>query len=238
MSSLTIFFPFYNDAGTVEKMISDAYLYGKQLCEDLEVIGVNDGSQDHTLVELQRMKDKYPDFVIINHEVNRGYGGALQSAIQHSTKEWVFYTDGDAQYHLDELYLLWEHNHKYEFINGYKIRRSDGFIRKWVGIAYRSATRRIFRIPIKDVDCDFRLMKGHILRNLGLEATSGAITVELVKKMSYQTSLIKEVPVHHYDRVYGQSSFFTFKRIFETFKDEYKLFKTLRKIKKGNGNKS
>ncbi|MCS7078023.1 MAG: glycosyltransferase family 2 protein [Bacteroidia bacterium] len=232
MPSLSIFFPFYNDAGTVETMISDAYKYGYELTKDLEVIAINDGSQDHTLLELKRMQDKFPDLILINHEQNRGYGGALQSGIKATTKEWVFYTDGDAQYHLDELHLLWQHISEYEFINGYKIRRSDGFVRTYVGLAYRKLTKIIFGIPIKDVDCDFRLMRGDLLRSIDFEFTSGAITVELVKKMSFLTDKIKEIPVHHYDRVYGKSSFFNFNKITETLKDEVKLIRTLKKIEK------
>jgi len=232
MPSLSIFFPFYNDAGTVKKMITDAYQYGSLFTSDLEVIAVNDGSQDHTLSELQKMKEKFPDLKIINHEQNKGYGGALQSGIKNSTKEWVFYTDGDAQYHLDELEKLWQYIPQYDFVNGYKIRRSDGFIRTYIGLAYRRMTKLVFGIPIKDVDCDFRLIRGDLIRNIEFEFTSGAITVELVKKMSFQTNKIKEVPVHHYDRVYGKSSFFNFSRISETLKDEVKLIATLKKIKK------
>ncbi len=232
MPSLSIFFPFYNDAGTVEKMITDAYTYGGKLTSDLEVIGINDGSHDHTLSELERMQEKFPDLKLINHEQNKGYGAALQSGIKNTTKEWVFYTDGDAQYHLDELHKLWEHISEYDFINGYKIRRSDGFIRTYVGLTYRQMTRWVFNIPIKDVDCDFRLMKGKLIRNIDFEFTSGAITVELVKKMSFKTDKIKEVPVHHYDRIYGKSSFFNVSKIAETLKDEVRLIKTLKKIKK------
>ncbi|MCS7029269.1 MAG: glycosyltransferase family 2 protein [Bacteroidia bacterium] len=234
MPSLSIFFPFYNDAGTVEMMITDAYRYGSQLTNDLEVIAVNDGSKDHTLLELQRMQKKFPELIVINHEQNKGYGGALQSGIKATTKEWIFYTDGDAQYHLDELYLLWKHIPQYDFVNGYKIRRSDGFVRTYIGLAYRKLTKMVFKIPIKDVDCDFRLMRGDLLRSINFEFTSGAITVELVKKMSFLTNKIKEVPVHHYDRIYGKSSFFNFDKITETLKDEIKLIKALKKVKKKN----
>lgn len=237
MPSLSIFFPFYNDAGTVEKMITDAYQYGYKLTSDLEVIAVNDGSQDHTLAELQRMQEKFPTLIIVNHGQNKGYGGALQSGIKNTTKEWVFYTDGDAQYHLDELAKLWEYVPENDLVNGYKIRRSDGFIRTYVGLAYRKIIKILFSIPIKDVDCDFRLIKGDLIRSVDFEFTSGAITIELVKKLSLITNKIKEVPVHHYDRIYGKSSFFNLSKIAETFKDEIKFIKTLRKMRKEHGKK-
>ena len=227
--SLTIFFPFYNDAGTVEKMVSEAYKYGLELTDDLEVIGVNDGSSDTTLKELEYMKEKYPSLKIINHEKNRGYGGALLSAIKNSTKYWVFYTDGDAQYHLDEIEKVWNLRNGYDVVNGYKLHRSDNVLRKWVGLSYRRMMKSFFKTPILDIDCDYRLMKGDILRSLDLKCTSGAITVEIVKKLSLKTNKFIEVGVNHYSRVYGKSMFFTPTNILRTFRDELKLLKELRR---------
>lgn len=229
MESLTIFFPFYNDAGTVEKMISEAYSYGLKLTKDLEVIGINDGSSDNTLQELERMKKQFPELKIINHEKNRGYGGALISGITNSTKDWVFYTDGDAQYHVDEIEKIWKLREGNDVVNGYKLHRSDNFLRKWVGLSYRRFMKFVFNIPILDIDCDYRLMKGGLVRSLDLKCTSGAITVELIKKLSLKTKKFIEVGVNHYERVYGNSMFFTPKNILDTFKDEFKLLRELRK---------
>jgi len=228
-NGLSIFFPFYNDAGTVELMISHAFHYGGELTHDLEVVAVNDGSADHTLDELYRMQKVYPSLKIVNHEKNRGYGGALISAINHTTKDWVFYTDGDAQYRLDELINLWWNKHDCDVVNGFKISRSDNIIRKVVGKGYQWAIRRIFKIPVRDVDCDFRLMNGEMLRSLNLHCTSGAITVEMVKKLNHKTIRFKDLPVKHYDRIYGESTFFTFSNIIKTFSDEFKLIGELKK---------
>ncbi|MEI7603845.1 MAG: glycosyltransferase family 2 protein [bacterium] len=229
--SLTIFFPFFNDAGTVEKMISDAYKYGLELTDDLEVIAVNDGSSDNTLNELNRLKSIYPDLKVINHELNKGYGGALISGIKNSTKEWVFYTDGDAQYHVDELKKVWDIKSGFDAVNGYKKHRSDNIIRLWVGHSYRLATKALFKTPIIDIDCDFRLIKGDIIRSLDLHCTSGAITVEMIKKLSLAGAKFKQIGVNHYERVYGNSTFFTPKRILNTIIDEYKLIREFKKFK-------
>lgn len=215
--------PFYNDAGTVEYMVESAYQYGGNLTTNLEVIAVNDGSTDHTLEVLQQMQIKYPDLKIINHQKNRGYGGALISGINHTTKHWVFYTDGDAQYHLDELPKLWAAKSGKDVVNGYKISRSDNVVRKAVGVSYLLALKLIFNTPVRDIDCDYRLMNGPMLRSLNLTCTSGAITVELVKKLQLKGAQFSQVGVHHYNRTYGQSAFFTPANILKTFKDEFKL---------------
>ncbi len=229
MDSLSIFFPFYNDAGTVEKMVADAFHIGSKLTNKLEVIAVNDGSSDHTAAELRRMQKEFPKLKVVTHKKNRGYGGALISGISATKNKWVFYTDGDAQYHLDELPKLWKFKDKYDVVNGYKIRRGDSFIRSIVGKIYRRSTKVIFNFPISDIDCDFRLMKGNIVRAIDLRCKSGAITVELVKKLSMKGAKFKELAVHHYDRVYGHSMFFTPSRIFRTIRDEAKLVAEFKK---------
>jgi glycosyltransferase involved in cell wall biosynthesis len=224
-NSLSIFMPFYNDAGTVEFMIDAAYHYGGQLTTDLEVIAVNDGSIDHTLEVLINLQTRYPLLKIVNHEKNRGYGGALISGFNHSTKDWVFYTDGDAQYHLDDLKPLWNVKNNFDVVNGYKIARSDNFIRKAVGASYALALKFIFNTPINDIDCDYRLMRGNLLRSLNLICTSGAITVELIKKLQQKGAKFSQVGVRHYSRIYGSSTFFTSTNIIKTFKDELKLLR-------------
>jgi glycosyltransferase involved in cell wall biosynthesis len=231
-NSLSIFMPFYNDAGTVEYMIDAAYNYGGELTSDLEVIAVNDGSADHTLEVLKKMQEKYPGLKIVDHENNRGYGGALISGINHTTKNWVFYTDGDAQYHLDDLKSLWAVKDNSDIVNGYKISRSDNLVRKAVGVSYALALKLIFNTPIRDIDCDYRLMRGDLLRGLNLTCTSGAITIELVKKLQQKDAKFSQIGVHHYNRIYGNSAFFTRANILKTFKDEFKL---LKEFKNGTG---
>jgi glycosyltransferase involved in cell wall biosynthesis len=227
-SSLSIFMPFYNDAGTVDYMITEAYYYGNSLTKDLEVIAVNDGSVDHTLQELTRLKDKYPDLKIVDHTKNRGYGGALISGINHTTKSWVFYTDGDAQYHLDDLAALWAVKQGVDIVNGYKLSRSDNMLRKAVGVSYSWLLKLLFKIPIRDIDCDYRLINGTMLRSLNLKCTSGAITIELIKKLQLKNARFKEASINHYNRRYGRSAFFTPANILKTFQDEIRLLKELK----------
>ena len=155
-----------------------------------------------------------PTFRIVNHEKNRGYGGALRSGIAAATKEWVFYTDGDAQYDVRELKLLAEKiSDDADFINGWKIKRRDPWYRIVIGILYQYFIKLIFDLKIKDVDCDFRLMRREIFDVVQLESDTGTITFELVKKAQDAGYRFVEVPVHHFFRLYGTSQFFNFSRV-------------------------
>ena len=218
--SISVFFPAYNDAGTIASLVVLADKMLRQLADDYEVIVVNDGSADHTgdvLIELQRV---YPRLQVVTHEKNRGYGGALRSGFSSATKELIFYTDGDAQYDVQELAkLLPLMTPGVDVVNGYKITRSDPVHRVVIGTLYRHIIKLAFGLKIRDVDCDFRLIRRQGFNRVRLFSTSGTICVEMVKSLQDAGLRFAECPVHHYHRAYGRSQFFNFTRLWKTFRD-------------------
>lgn len=214
---ISAFFPAYNDGGTIPSMVLTVLLTLKTLTDDYEVIVVNDGSADYTPEVLDELARRYPELRVIHHEHNRGYGGALRTGFASATKELVFYTDGDAQYdprELARLYEVW--NDQVDFVNGYKISRSDPLHRVVIGKLYHWLVKLAFGLRLRDVDCDFRLMRRCIFDTVALKSDSGVICVELMKKVQDAGFRIAEVPVHHYHRAYGKSQFFNYRRIWRT----------------------
>lgn len=213
--AISAFFPAYNDAGTIPSMVITVLLTLRELCDDYEVIIINDGSQDHTPQVLDELARIYPQEVrVIHHVKNRGYGGALRSGFSQATKEWIFYTDGDAQYDPRELkQLVALANDEVDFINGWKIERNDPWHRIIIGKIYQYIIKLAFGLKLKDVDCDFRLMRRCVFDKVHLTADSGVICVELMKKVQDAHFHLTETPVHHFHRAYGSSQFFNFRRL-------------------------
>ena len=214
--SITVFLPCYNDAGTIASMIIMAFCVLRQLSDDYEVIVVNDDSHDHSQEILEELRSKYPKLRIIRHEENKGYGGALKSGFANASKDFVFYTDGDAQYNVKEIVsLVSAMDNDVDMVNGYKITRSDPLLRIIIGRLYHLIVKIAFGIRLKDIDCDFRLMRKSVLDKVKLESNTGVICVELIKKIQSAGFRIKQVPVHHYHRAYGKSQFFNLRRLFK-----------------------
>ena len=161
----------------------------------------------------------------MHHPSNRGYGGALQTGFRSATKELIFYTDGDAQYDPAELAALWDKMiPEADLVNGYKISRSDPLHRIVIGRIYHHVVSVMFGLTVRDVDCDFRLLRRSIFERINLEKTSGVICLEMMKKITDRRFTIVEVPVHHYHRAFGKSQFFNFPRIFKTGVDVMRLW--------------
>ncbi len=222
---LSIFFPAYNDAGTIASLAIVAHMTARELVDDYEVIVVEDGSPDHTGALLDEMTRVYPWLKVVHHEKNRGYGGALRSGFAAATKDLVFYTDGDAQYDPREMKALYEaFSDEVDFVNGYKISRNDPLHRKVIGKVYHWFVKFMFGLHLRDVDCDFRLMRRSVFDKVTLTRSSGVICVELMKKVQDHGYRIAEVPVHHFHRSYGKSQFFNFPRVARTLVDLTRLW--------------
>ncbi len=227
--SISVFFPAYNDGGTIPSMVLTALMALREVADDYEILVINDGSADYTAAVLDELASRYPELRVIHHKRNTGYGGALRSGFSHATKELIFYTDGDAQYdprELERLVAAWHDG--VDLVNGYKISRSDPLHRVVIGRLYHWTVKLAFGLRLRDVDCDFRLMRRSIFDRVHLESDSGVICVELMKKVQDAGFRIAEVPVHHYHRAYGKSQFFNFRRVWRTGKQLWGLWWALR----------
>jgi glycosyltransferase involved in cell wall biosynthesis len=208
------------------KLIENTFDVLHEHVHDYEVIVVNDGSHDNTAEVLEQLRRRHaPRMRVITHEQNRGYGGALRSGLAAASKDYVFYTDGDGQYDVLELPKLLERMAPdVGLVNGYKLERNDPRHRILIGNAYNAFARFLFRVRIRDIDCDYRLIRRDLLEAIRLTSTSGTICVELVRKLELLPIRVVEVGVHHYPRMHGRSQFFRVRSLANTFSQLLRLW--------------
>ena len=209
VTSVSAFFPCYNDALSIDKMVRDVHAGLESAVDDFEVIVVNDGSQDNSLAVLHELAAEFPRLRIVDHEVNRGYGGALLSGFATATKQWVFYTDGDAQYDAAEIVrCIAAVQADTDVVQGFKIGRGDPWHRKVIGRTYHHVVKLLFRLRVRDTDCDFRLIRQIVLDKVSLRSTTGVICVEMMCSFQRVGARFVQVGVSHYTRPHGKSQFF------------------------------
>lgn len=223
--SLTAFFPAYNDQHTIEGIVRTVADEMRKVTGDFEVLVVDDGSKDETGAILDRLVKELRYLRVIHNYRNLGYGAALITGFKNSRKDLIFYTDGDGQYDVRELHnLLAQLKPNIDMVNGYKVKRADAWYRIWIGECYRRAMRWVFRLSIRDVDCDFRLFRRYIFDTISLESRSGVICVEMAKKFELARFRMVEIPVSHYPRMHGRSEFFRVRHLVFTFRGLMKIW--------------
>ena len=234
--SVSVFYPCYNDWGTMGSMVLLTVQTARKLGLDHDITIVDDGSADHTLALLKEIEKRFPDVRVVRHEKNRGYGGALRTGFASGAKEWIFYTDGDAQYDVRELENLLQHaGPDVDVVQGYKIARGDPLYRKIVGRVYHWGVKVAFGLPYRDVDCDFRLIRRSVFDKVKLCRDSGVICVEMMTKIHRAGFRFVEVPVHHFQRAHGKSQFFNFPRIARTLWNLANLWLQIVVLRKTDG---
>lgn len=229
VSSLSVFFPAYNDAPSLPSLIEKTFQVLPEVAGKFEVVVVNDGSSDNSREVLKQLQSRFgPRLRVVEHPENRGYGRALRTGFESVLFDWVFYTDGDGQYDVGELPLLVrEIRERVGLVNGCKLKRHDPLHRICIGWLYNKFARVLFGIRISDIDCDFRLARRDILQQLHLRSYTGAICVELVRGIELTGCEVAEVNVHHYPRLHGRSQFFRVRSLLTTFLQLLNLYWTL-----------
>jgi glycosyltransferase involved in cell wall biosynthesis len=225
LSGISAVFPAKNDGGTIASMVLTARAALPRVAETYEIIVVDNGSRDYTGLVLDALARFIPELRVFHHTQTLGYGGALREGFSAATKEWIFYTDGDAQYDPLELPKLAEAVREgISVVNGYKTGRKDPFHRRAFGFLYHHIARMLFGFRLRDVDCDFRLFRRSILDAVPLESTTGTLGLELVKRFQDAGYIFIEVPVSHYYRRYGESQFFNMGRLLVTAREILRLW--------------
>lgn len=226
--SVSAFFPCYNDQHSIGRMVTTVHETLDRLGIDHDVTVVDDASHDDSVRVLRDLATQLAELRIIEHPINRGYGGALTSGLAAAQKQWVFYTDGDAQYDPSEIEkLIALATDDIDVVQGYKIRRSDSLKRKVIGRVYHHTVALMFGLRLRDVDCDFRLMRRSVLDTIQLENSSGVICVELMRKLQDAHARIVQTPVSHLPRPHGRSQFFQTRRVARSLYDLVMLWLTL-----------
>lgn len=232
--SISAFFPVLNEEGTVAQLTHDLLSILHSKFEHREVIIVNDGSTDGTRQiadELCRQSDGYVK--VIHHEKSSGYGNALRAGLAASQYDLIFFTDGDYQFDMNDLYHALSLIEDYDIVIGYRQDRKDPKLRIWLAKGYNLLVCILFGLRLKDIDCSFKLFRRKALEKITIESQGYFIDTEIMVRAKKQGLKIKEFGVQHLPRTSGKSKV-RVKHIFITLYEIVKLWKGLHQEIKSN----
>ncbi len=222
--SISAFFPAYNEAANLPKLISTTDDVLKKISSSYEIIIVNDGSHDNSALIVKKISPKNKNIKLISHRRNLGYGGALRSGFRAATNEYVFFADADLQFNIKELIKFMPYIYDYDIIIGYRAPRIDSFIRRLNAYGWKLLIGMLFGLKIKDIDCAFKLFSRQAIKNLNFHSNGAMISAEILIKLSQKGYRIKEIPVKHYPRISGRQTGAKPKIIIRAFKELFNFY--------------
>ncbi|MGA3291880.1 MAG: glycosyltransferase family 2 protein [Candidatus Microgenomates bacterium] len=232
IDELSVFLPAYNE----EENIKNAVLHVREVLEDVakkwEIVIVNDGSEDRTVVIANELEKSDKRIKIINHAQNRGYGASLASGFYASKYSWIAFIDSDGQFDFGEItkFIDKQKETQADLVIGYYKNRKVSFTKVLTSKIWEAFVFTLFGLKVRDIDCAFKLVSKRVIDAIPrLESERGAfISSELLIKAKKKGFRIAEVPVNHYPRLKGKGTGRNLNVIIKSFND---LFKLWRKIK-------
>ena len=218
-TSITYFFPAYNEAGNITPMVEKALEVLPRFSEDFDIVIVDDGSRDGTEAEGRGLADRHPEVSYLRHQGNRGYGEAIRSGLKSLRGEVAFYTDGDQQFDLAELGRAWPLLAGADVVAGYRIKRADPAHRLFIAWSYNRLIRVLFGLRMHDVDCAFKLIRREVVEVVDPTSGGAFFSAEFLLRAHHLGFRVVEIGVNHYPRTVGKPKGATPRVILRTMKD-------------------
>jgi GT2 family glycosyltransferase len=206
LRGLSIVLPCHDEAENVERAIDEATAAGELVADAHEVIVVDDGSSDATRELAAARAGEDPRVRVLVHDGNRGYGAALRTGFAAARLEWIFLTDADLQFDMTELSRFAPLASSSDVVAGYRVRRADPPHRLLNAAAWNALVRRAFDVPVRDVDCAFKLMRRELVQSLPLTAEGAMVSTELIARAQQAGARIVQLGVTHRPRAAGHPS--------------------------------
>ncbi|TGY93691.1 glycosyltransferase family 2 protein [Petralouisia muris] len=161
MDTLFIIMPAYNEEENIHNAIAQWHPIAERISPDSRLVVIDDGSRDHTLQAAQNLKKAYPQLIVLTKE-NQGHGATVLYGYKYAIlkgADYVFQTDSDGQTLPSEFSVFWKNRRKCGLLIGCRIRRQDGLFRIFVTRVLQMALLISFRIPVRDANTPYRLMR-------------------------------------------------------------------------------
>ena len=206
LPGVSIVLPCFDEEENVVEAIRAARLAGRRAARAHEVIVVDDGSRDRTRERALAAAAEDADVRVVVHEDNLGYGAALRSGIAAASQPWILLTDADLQFDLTQLEDFLPFTGQADLLLGRRILRMDPLGRRISADLWNRLVRFVFRLPVRDVDCAFKLVRAELVGGIQLTCSGAMISTELVVRCIRRGARVRQLGVRHRPRVAGHQT--------------------------------
>ena len=205
---LTILIPSYNEKESLPELLSWIHRALDPENLSLEIIIVDDGSDDGTWEAVKGLAATDSTVRAIQFRRNYGKSAALFCGFKEARGRVVVTMDADLQdspEEVPEMYRMIVED-GWDVVSGWKQHRQDNKLTKNLpSKLYNATARRITGIKLHDMNCGLKAYKNDVVKNIEVYGEMHRYIPYLAKNAGF--TRITEKPVHHQKRKYGKSKF-------------------------------
>jgi len=204
---LGVAFLAYNEEGAIEKTVSEA-VTALSAIEGLDwrVLVVNDGSRDRTGEIAESLAARDPRVSVVNHQGNKGYAVATETALRNAPGGVVMVVDGDGQHTMADAPLFLDAIAKgADVVFGWKKKRNDPWPRLVLSKGLNTLSGWILGSPLHDINGGCRAFRREVARSIEIRHRINFVGDEIFARCRIAGWKVAEVVVRHFPREAGQS---------------------------------
>lgn len=201
---LTIIVPIYNEADNLERLEKALSQFLKNALVPTKVLLINDGSNDNSEALIESICQKKEDFTYLSFNKNYGLSTALKAGFDNTNTTLVGYIDADLQTNPEDFNLLLKYIKEYDLITGNRTSRKDSIFKKTTSKVANFFRRLFTGDGMDDTGCPLKIIKTDYAKRIPMFKGFHRFLPALVL---LQKGSVKQVPIKHYPRIAGTTSF-------------------------------
>ncbi len=228
---LSIVIPVFDEERYLERLFLDIKKYFND--ETVEIIFVDDGSNDNSNKILQNLKEQknyFFNFIIINFEKNTGKGNAVKKGMNVSNGEYILLQDADLELDISDSKELYDTINKDKnikcifgsrYLSG-KLKKHNYFINQFIGKLNTLIFNLFFGQSLTDIHCGLKILRREVYNKINLSINDFGLEIDIASQVIKNNFFIYEMGVSYFSRTKKEGKKITW---FDGIKSYYYLFK-------------
>jgi glycosyltransferase involved in cell wall biosynthesis len=205
-TQISVIIPIYNEEENIPSLYKELKAVLEQLGKTYEIIFVDDGSSDTSLLLLNEIQTNDQSVVVISFRKNFGQTAAMSAGFDHASGEIIITMDGDMQNDPANIEgMIHKIDEGYDVVTGWRFERKDPFLnRRLPSIIANWIISKTTGVGLHDYGCTLKAFRKEVIKNIRLYGEMHRFIPAIASGMGISFT---EMKVNHRPRLFGKSKY-------------------------------